>query len=145
MLIILTVAHAATAKGAAVVLKVNDSFWLAIKNKPHTEMVPDCESATLQRIIKGKTNIESVIHPDGWRGYSGLIDFGYKKHFSVDHGENESVRGDSFINGIGSCWAYAKTRRNTVRGMNKNNSEFHSKQCELGSIIASKVYIKIYL
>ena len=38
-------------------------------DKVYTEIVPDCKSATLQRIIKGKTSVESVIHSDGWRGY----------------------------------------------------------------------------
>ena len=33
----------------------------------YTEIVPDCKSATLQRIIKGKTGIDSVIHSDGCR------------------------------------------------------------------------------
>ena len=55
----------------------------------YTEVVLDCKSATLQRIIKG---IDSVIHSDGWRGYNGLVDFGYKKHFRVHHGKNEFVR-----------------------------------------------------
>ena len=62
-------------------------------NEVYTEIVPDCKSATLQRIIKGKTGVESVIHSDGWRGYNGLVDFGYKKHFRVHHGKNEFVRG----------------------------------------------------
>ena len=37
-------------------------------NQVYTEIVPNCKSATLQRIIKGKTSIGSVIHSDGWRG-----------------------------------------------------------------------------
>jgi len=24
---------------------------------------------------------------DGWRGYTGLVDMGYKKHFRVRHGD----------------------------------------------------------
>ena len=51
-------------------------------NEVYTEIVPDCKSATLQRIIKGKTSIDSVIHSDGWRGHNGLVDFGYKKALS---------------------------------------------------------------
>jgi hypothetical protein len=31
----------------------------------YTEIVPNCKSTTLQRIIKGKTSIDSVIHSDG--------------------------------------------------------------------------------
>jgi hypothetical protein len=51
---------------------------------------------------KGKTSIDSVIHSDGWRGYNGLVDFGYKKHFRVYHGKSEFARGNSHINGIES-------------------------------------------
>jgi len=76
----------------------------------YTEVVPDCKSTTLQRIIKGKTSIDSVIHSDGWRGYNGLVDFGYKKHFRVHHSKNEFARGNSHINGIESFWGYAKNR-----------------------------------
>ena len=37
-------------------------------DKVYTEIVPNCKSATLQKIIKGKTDVDSVIHSDGWRG-----------------------------------------------------------------------------
>jgi hypothetical protein len=26
---------------------------------------------------------DSVIHFDGWKGYNGTVDFGYKKHFRI--------------------------------------------------------------
>jgi transposase-like protein len=96
----------------------------------YTEIVPDCSAATLQSITRGKTNIDSVIHFDGWRGYNGLVDFGYKKHLRVDHGTNEFVRGKSHINGIKSFWGYAKTRLSKFRGMNKDMFELHLKECE---------------
>jgi len=47
----------------------------------YTEIVPDATKATLQAIIRGKADISSVIHTDGWRGYHGLIDIGFDKHF----------------------------------------------------------------
>ena len=93
----------------------------------YTEVVLDCKSATLQRIIKG---IDSVIHSDGWRGYNGLVDFGYKKHFRVHHGKNEFVRGNSHINGIESFWGYAKTRLVKFKGMDKKMFNLHLKECE---------------
>ncbi|SMN11934.1 Mobile element protein [uncultured Candidatus Thioglobus sp.] len=89
-------------------------------DKVYTEIVPDCSAATLQSIIRGKASVESVIHSDGWRGYSGLVDFGYKKHFRVHHGKNEFARGNSHINGIESFWGYAKIRLVKFKGMNKN-------------------------
>ncbi len=55
------------------------------KRKVYTEIVPDCAKATLQGIIRGKVSPDSVIHSDGWRGYDGLVDIGYKKHYRVHH------------------------------------------------------------
>lgn len=51
------------------------------KDKVYTEIVPDCSRATLQDIIRGCVDLESIIHSDGWRGYDGLVDLGYQKHF----------------------------------------------------------------
>ena len=83
-------------------------------------------------LIFGRITVEldSVIHSDGWRGYNGLVDFGYKKHLRVDHGTNEFVRGKSHINGIESFWGYAKTRLSKFRGMDKSKFELHLKECE---------------
>ena len=58
----------------------------------YTEIVPDCKRLTLQAVILGKVSIESVIYSDGWRGYNGLVDVGYSKHFRVYHGDNEFAR-----------------------------------------------------
>jgi len=99
-------------------------------NKVYTEIVPDCTSTTLQRIIKGKASIDSVIHSDGWRGYNGLVDFGYKKHFRVHHGKNEFARGNSHINGIELFWGYAKNRLVKFKGMDKSMFNLHLKECE---------------
>ena len=99
-------------------------------DKVYTEIVDDCSAATLQSIIRGKTSIDSVIHSDGWRGYNGLVDFGYKKHFRVHHGKNEFARGSSHINGIESFWGYAKTRLVKFKGMDKNTFNLHLKECE---------------
>jgi len=59
----------------------------------------------------------SIIHADGWRGYNGLVDMGYKKHFRVHHGENEFARGNFHINGIESFWSYAKRRLAKFNGV----------------------------
>ena len=48
--------------------------------------------------------------PLQWRGYNGLVDFGYKKHFRVHYSKNEFIRGNLHINGIESFWGYAKIR-----------------------------------
>ena len=77
-------------------------------DKVYTEIVPDASKATLQKVIRGHISIESVINTDGWRGYHGLIDMGFAKHFRVYHGQNEFARGVQHINGIESFWSYAK-------------------------------------
>ena len=63
------------------------------EGKVYTEIVSDVKAATLQALIRGHVDIDSVIHSDGWRGYDGLVDIGYDKHFRVHHGKNEFVRG----------------------------------------------------
>ena len=98
--------------------------------KVYTEIVPDCSKATLQAVIRGKVSPESVIYSDGWRGYNGLIDVGYGKHFRVDHGKDEFVRGRTHINGIEGFWGYAKSRLTRFRGMSPKTFYLHLKECE---------------
>lgn len=64
--------------------------------------MPDCRKATLQGVIRGRVAPEVVIHSDGWRGYDGLVDVGYSKHFRVEHNSNEFAVGSHHINGIES-------------------------------------------
>jgi len=98
--------------------------------KVFTEIVPDCSKATLQAVIRGRVELDSVIHSDYWRGYNGLVDLGYKKHFRVNHGTNEFANTASHINGIESFWAYSKTRLSRFRGMRKSTFLLHLKECE---------------
>lgn len=100
------------------------------EGKVYTEIVPDVKAATLQAVIRGRVDINSVIHSDGWRGYNGLVDIGYDKHFRVHHGQNEFVRGKSHINGIESFWSYAKIRLVKFRGIDKKSFNLHLKECE---------------
>lgn len=96
----------------------------------YTEIVPNCSRATLQAIIKGKVELESIIHSDKWRGYNGLVDLGYKRHYRLNHGKNEFVRGNSHINGIEGFWGYAKTRLTKFKGMHKSTFYLHLKETE---------------
>ncbi len=98
--------------------------------KVFTEIIPDCRRATLQAVIRGRVDLGSIIHSDGWRGYNGLVDLGYKKHFRVNHGQNEFVHGKSHINGIESFWGYSKTRLSKFRGLSKMTFHLHLKDCE---------------
>ncbi|WP_318786602.1 IS1595 family transposase [Methanimicrococcus hacksteinii] len=98
--------------------------------KVYTEIVPDCKKSTLQSIIRGKVEPNSVIYSDSWKGYDGLVDVGYDKHYRVDHGRNEFVNGKSHINGIEGFWGYSKTRMSKHRGVNKKYFYLHLKECE---------------
>lgn len=98
--------------------------------KVYTEIVPDASKATLQAVIRGKVDIESVIHSDKWRGYNGLVDLGYQKHLRVDHGKDEFVNATSHINGIEGFWGLAKTRLTKFKGVHKKTFYLHLKECE---------------
>jgi transposase-like protein len=96
----------------------------------YTEIVPNCTKRTLQSIILGKISIESVINTDGWRGYNGLVDVGYDKHFRVNHGKNEfSNKNGVHVNGIESFWSFTKRRLAKFNGV-KQNFELHLKESE---------------
>src|SRR5215216_6007207 len=96
----------------------------------YTEVVPDCKKATSQAIIRGRVSIDAVINSDGWRGYDGLVDVGYAKHFRVNHGENEFARGTHHVNGIESFWSYAKRRLQKFNGVPVRTFYLHLKECE---------------
>ena len=98
--------------------------------KVYTEIVPAARKKTLQDIIRGKVAPESVIHSDGWRGYNGLVDVGYDKHYRVHHGADEFARGSSHINGIESFWSFAKRRRAQFNGVSKNKFYLYLKETE---------------
>ena len=96
----------------------------------YTEIVPDVRKRTLQAIIRGKISLDSVIHSDDWRGYHGLVDVGYAKHYRVEHGRNEFANNVSHINGIESFWAYAKLRLSKTKGIRKKIFYLHLKETE---------------
>ena len=70
----------------------------------YTEIVPNGTKATPQAVIQGHIAPDTVISSDGWRGYDGLVDIGFDKHFRVNHSANEFARGKCHINLIESFW-----------------------------------------
>ncbi len=96
----------------------------------YTEVVPDCRKRTLQAVIRGRVALDTIIHSDGWRGYDGLVDVGYSKHFRVDHGRDQFVRGPHHVNGIESFWSYAKRRLQKFNGVPARTFYLHLKECE---------------
>ena len=100
------------------------------QGKVYTEIVPDATKKILQRIIRGKVELRSVIHSDGWPGYNGLVDVGYDKHYRVKHGDDEFVRGNRHINGIESFWSFAKRRLAKFNGVAKHKFYYYLKETE---------------
>ena len=100
------------------------------QGRVYTEIVPDCKKAALQAIIRGRVVPGVAIHSDGWRGYDGLVDVGYAKHFRVDHGANEFAVGNRHINGIESFWSFAKRRLQKFNGVPRHTFYLHLKECE---------------
>ncbi len=98
--------------------------------KVFTEIVPNVQKKTLQAIMRGRVGIETIIHSDSWRGYNGLVDLGYAKHFRVNHSADEFANGDSNINGIESFWSSAKRRLQKFNGVAKDTFNLHLKECE---------------
>lgn len=96
----------------------------------YTEIVPDCKAPTLQSIIRGRVASDAIIHSDGWRGYDGLVDVGYSKHFRVNHSGNQFADGINHINGIESFWSSAKRRLQKFNGVSKKSFCLHLKECE---------------
>jgi transposase len=96
----------------------------------YTEVVPDCRKRTLLAVIRGRITLDAVVHSDAWRGYDGLVDVGYSKHFRVNHAANEFARGGSHVNGIESFWSYAKRRLQKFNGIAARTFFLHLKECE---------------
>ena len=100
------------------------------QGKVYTQIVSDCSRKTLQAIIKGQVDSNSIIHSDSFRSYDGLVDLGYKRRYRVNHGKDEFSNKKSHINGIENFWGIAKMRLSKFRGLNKNTFYLHLKETE---------------
>jgi transposase-like protein len=96
----------------------------------YTQIVPDCSKSSLQKVIRGRVSLDSVIHSDGWVGYDGLVDVGYAKHFRVRHQDDEFANERNHINGIESFWSWAKHRLAKFHGVPNQTFYLHLKETE---------------
>jgi transposase len=90
----------------------------------YTEIVPLNLSGLLQRVIRGRITLESIIQTIDWRGYNGLIDFSISKLYKVKGTINESV------SSMDSFWGVTKTRLSKFRGISRSTFNLHLKECE---------------
>lgn len=100
------------------------------QGKVYTQIVPNVSRDTLRQIVQATVEPDSTIYSDGWRSYDGLVDWGYKRHYRVNHGANEFARGPSHINGIENFWGIAKVRLAKLRGIRQDHFNLHLKECE---------------
>ena len=96
--------------------------------KVYTKIVPNCARKTLQAIIHGKVNPDSIIHSDPWRGYNGLVDMGYKKTLSYTSWTQRIRSWKKSYNGIESFWSYAKRILEKFHRFPKSTFNLHLKQ-----------------
>ena len=82
-------------------------------------------------IIKGKADTDAVLYSDGFKIYDGLVNYGYKKHFRVKHGDNEFADGHKHINGIENFWGLCKVRLAKFRGVHKHTFYIHYKRMRI--------------
>ena len=88
-------------------------------------------SGKRENVSKIRGTGHTVIYSDGWRGYDGLVDVGYDKHYRVNHRKNEFSKGNGIhINGIESFWSFTKRRLRKFNGLSKHTFDLHLKECE---------------
>ncbi|MDR0446067.1 MAG: IS1595 family transposase [Oscillospiraceae bacterium] len=106
-------------------------FGLFKRNgKVYTHIVPNAKADTLLPLIRAHAGEEVIVNTDGWASYDGLVDMGYKKHYRVNHGQNEFVRGNQHVNGIEGFWGFAKHRLAKFCGVDKAVFDLYLKECE---------------
>ena len=99
-------------------------------DKVYTQIVKNCSISDLLPIIKGRTDTGAIIYSDVFKSYDGLVNYGYKRHYRVKHGENEFALGHNHINGIENFWGLCKVRLAKFRGVHRHTFYLHIKECE---------------
>ena len=99
-------------------------------DKVYTQIVKNCSISELLPIIKGRTDTGAIIYSDGFKSYDGLVNYGYKRHYRVKHGENEFALRHNHINGIENFWGLCKVRLAKFRGVHRHTFYLHIKECE---------------
>lgn len=100
------------------------------KGRVYTRIIQNCKKRTLHAIMSSRIALSSTIYSDSWKGYNGLVDVGFDKHYRVNHGKDEfSNKRGTHINGIEAFWSFCKRRLMKFNGT-KKNFPLHLKECE---------------
>jgi transposase-like protein len=107
------------------------SFKILHKDgKVYSEIFHYCAKSTQQAIVRARVFAGSVIHSDCWRGYKGLVDIGYKKHYPIHHSNDEFANGKKHIIGIISFCSFSKSRLLKFNGNSKTTFCLQMKESE---------------
>lgn len=117
-------------KGRGAFKKVIVFGILKRKDKVYTQVVPNASRQALKAVIEDKIDPASTIYSDGWKAYDGLVDWGYQKHYRINHGASQFADGNNHINGIESFWGVAKVRLSNKRGLRAQYFNLHLKEAE---------------
>ncbi len=109
--------------------KTSSSVFFKRNGCVYTEIVKNVKAKTLQAIIKGRVDLQSIVYTVGFRSYDSIVHLGYQKHYRIFHQANYAV-GDVHFNGIEGFWGSAKVRLVKFRGLSKNTFYLHLKECE---------------
>ena len=85
-------------------------------------------------VVERQVDKEAIVYTDGFASYDGLVDWGYRRHYRVNHGADEFVERSNrrnHVNGIESFWGYAKNRLVKFQGIMRADFNPHLKKCEL--------------
>ena len=52
----------------------------------YTRIVPDVSRKTLLSVVERQVDKEAIVYTDGFSSYDGLVDWGYRRHYRVNHG-----------------------------------------------------------
>ena len=123
--------------------------------KVYTQIVKNCSAIELLPIILEQSNPEkTVVFSDTWKSYDGLVNFGYKRHYRIKHGESEFSKKEkkedgkiikNHVNGIENFWGLCKVRLARYRGIHKHKFHLHLKECEFRYNYRSRNLYKILL
>ena len=93
-----------------------------------TECIPDASSRSIWSVIRGHTDVETIIHTDYRRWYDWLVDVVYDKHFRVNHSKEFATK-HTHINWIEAYRSYSRRRLAKFNGVSINFM-LHLKECE---------------
>jgi len=100
----------------------------------HCQIVKNCSKSTLEAIIEGRVSPAATVTTDGFRGYDGLVEAGFKRHHRINKywGREHPVYAENgvHINGIESFWSVAKRRHQKFNGLRKASFPIFLKETE---------------